>query len=64
MLVALLLPAVRIVRVVRFARILRSLRGVNLLRTLTSVNRAMFSLRATMHRRSGSRIRESTRRVT
>jgi len=60
MLVALLLPAVRIVRLLRFARVLYSLRGVNLLRTLTSVNRAMFSLRATMRRRGA--VRESANR--
>jgi len=40
--------------------VLYSLRGVNLLRTLTSVNRAMFSLRATMRRRGA--VRESANR--
>ena len=64
MLIALALPALRVVRVIRFARILRSLRGVNLVRTLTSVNRAMFSLRATMKRRGFTYIMVLTMFVT
>lgn len=49
--VALALPAARLARVVRVARLLRSLRGIRLLRTITALNRAIASLRATMQRR-------------
>ena len=48
---ALALPAVRVARLIRFVRVTRALRGVRLLRTLTSLNRAIASLRMTMRRR-------------
>jgi voltage-gated potassium channel len=64
MAIALVLPALRVVRLIRFARVLRSLRGVNLVRTLTSANRAMFSLRATMRRRGFAYIMALTMLVT
>lgn len=66
-LVSLLLPGLRIaraVRVSRVARVMRSLRGVRLLRTLTSMNRAMTSLRATMRRRGFSYVSALTLLVT
>ena len=53
-LLSLALPALRVARaarIVRVARAARSVRGVRLLRTLTSMNRAMSSLRMTMSRR-------------
>jgi voltage-gated potassium channel len=52
--VSLALPALRLaraVRLLRFGRGLRAFRGVRLLRTLTSFNRGMSSLRTTMRRR-------------
>ncbi len=65
--VSLVLPALRIARVIRVARIARvasSLRGVRLVRTLASLNRAMQSLRATMHRRGFGYVAALTLLVT
>ncbi len=50
-LVALVLPALRVFRVVRIVRPLAKLRGLQLVRVLTSLNRGMMSLRASMGRR-------------
>ncbi len=50
-LVALVLPALRVFRVVRVLRPLAKLRGLQLVRVLTSLNRGMMSLRASMGRR-------------
>jgi voltage-gated potassium channel len=49
--VALVLPALRVFRVVRIIRPLAKLRGLQLVRVLTSLNRGMGSLRASMGRR-------------
>ncbi len=49
--VALVLPALRVFRVVRVLRPLAKLRGLQLVRVLTSLNRGMGSLRASMGRR-------------
>lgn len=51
---SLMLPAIRVLRLARMLRVLRMARGVRgltLLRLLTSVNRGMRSLKATMSRR-------------
>jgi voltage-gated potassium channel len=48
---ALLAPAFRILRLARFARFARASRGVRLLRVVSSVNRGMNALGATMRRR-------------
>lgn len=66
-LVALALPAVRVLRAIRIARVARigsSVRGVRLVRTLTSLNRGMASLRATMRRRGFSYVSALTLLVT
>src|SRR5690348_8597344 len=66
-LVSLALPALRVARAIRIARVVRvsrlssSVRGVRLLRTLTSLNRAMTSLRATMRRRGFAYVSALTR---
>jgi voltage-gated potassium channel len=49
--ISLLLPAVRILRVFRFARALGAVRGVRLVALLTSVNRGMRALGTAMGRR-------------
>jgi voltage-gated potassium channel len=46
--ISLLLPAVRILRVFRFARALSAIRGVRLVGLLTSVNRGMRALGTAM----------------
>jgi voltage-gated potassium channel len=48
---ALLAPAFRILRLARFARVARASRGLRLLRVVSSVNRGMNALGATMRRR-------------
>lgn len=66
-LVSLVIPALRFARavhVVRLARIMRSMRGMRLAQTLTSMNRAMASLRATMRRRGFSYVSALTLLVT
>lgn len=69
-LVSLALPALRVARAIRIARVVRvsrlssSVRGVRLLRTLTSLNRAMTSLRATMRRRGFAYVSALTLLVT
>jgi voltage-gated potassium channel len=66
-LISLALPALRVVRTIRIAavaRIFRSIRGIRLVRTLTSINRAMASLRATMHRRGFAYVSVLTLLVT
>jgi len=49
--ISLLVPALRVIRVLRFARVFRSLRSLNLVKVITSLNRTMHSLNATMVRR-------------
>jgi voltage-gated potassium channel len=49
--ISLLIPAIRILRVFKMARVLRGLRGIRLLRIVSSLNRGMKSLGATMRRR-------------
>jgi voltage-gated potassium channel len=69
-LVSLALPALRVARAIRILRLARlsrvssSIRGVRLLRTLTSLNRAMTSLRATMRRRGFAYVSALTLLVT
>jgi voltage-gated potassium channel len=50
--ISLVIPALRVVRFVRFVRLLRGLRGVRLIRIVSSLNRGMRSLAATMQRRA------------
>jgi voltage-gated potassium channel len=50
--ISLVIPALRIFRIFRFLRLLRSLRGVRLVRIVSSLNRGMKSLGATMKRRA------------
>lgn len=64
---SLALPAVRIVRamrIARVARVARAVRGVRLMRTLTSINRAMTSVRRTMRRRGAGYVAALTLVVT
>jgi voltage-gated potassium channel len=64
---SLAVPALRITRVARvwrFFRVARAARGVRLLRTITSVNRAIASLRATMGRRGFGYVSATTCVVT
>lgn len=52
--ISLLIPALRVVRIARFARLFqlaRTARGLRLLRVVTSLNRSMKALGATMRRR-------------
>jgi voltage-gated potassium channel len=66
-LLSLALPALRVARaarVLRLGRLARSARGVRLLRTMTSLNRAMASLRATMRRRGFAYVAVLTALVT
>lgn len=48
---ALLAPALRILRIARFARVFKASRGLRLLRVVSSVNRGMNALGASMRRR-------------
>lgn len=48
---ALVIPAVRVLRAVRFVRVLRAARGVRLVRILTALNRGMRAVGRTMRRR-------------
>ena len=50
--ISLFIPALRIFRIFRFIRLLRGLRGIRLFRIISSVNRSMKSLAATMQRRA------------
>jgi voltage-gated potassium channel len=50
--VSLIIPALRIFRIFRFIRLLRGLRGIRLIRIVSSLNRGMKSLGATMKRRA------------
>ncbi len=49
--ISLIVPALRVFRAVRVFRLLRGLRGVRLLRVVSSLNRSIKSLGATMQRR-------------
>jgi voltage-gated potassium channel len=65
--VSLAVPALRIARLARlwrFVRAARALRGVRLLRTITSLNRAIASLRMTMGRRGFGYVCATTLVVT
>lgn len=50
--ISLLVPALRVLRAFRFVRVLRGLRGIRLIRIVSSLNRSMHSLAATMQRRA------------
>lgn len=50
--ISLVIPALRIFRVFRFFRLIRGLRGVRLFRIITSFNRSLNSLGATMQKRA------------
>jgi voltage-gated potassium channel len=50
--VSLIIPALRVFRIFRFVRLLRGLRGIRLVRVVSSLNRSMKGLAATMRRRS------------
>jgi voltage-gated potassium channel len=50
--ISLLIPALRIFRIFRIVRLLRGLRGIRLVRIVSSLNRGMKSLGATMKRRA------------
>jgi voltage-gated potassium channel len=50
--ISLLIPALRVFRIFRFVRLLRGLRGIRLVRIVSSLNRTMHSLGATMKRRA------------
>jgi voltage-gated potassium channel len=50
--ISLVIPALRVLRIVRFVRLLRVTRGVRLFRIVSSINRSMKSLAATMRRRA------------
>lgn len=66
-LISLALPALRFARLVRVARIARfggSAPGIRLLRTVTSLNRALGSLRTTMRRRGFGYVMAMTLLVT
>ncbi len=49
--VSLIIPALRVLRIFRLVRILRGLRGIRLIRIVSSLNRSMKGLGATMRRR-------------
>ncbi len=49
--ISLIIPALRVVRFFRFARLIRGLRSVRLIKVVSSLNRSMGSLNATMKRR-------------
>ena len=50
--ISLIIPALRVVRVVRFVRVIKGLRGIRLVKIVSSLNRGMKSLGATMKRRA------------
>jgi voltage-gated potassium channel len=50
--ISLIIPALRVFRVFRIIRVLRGLRGIRLVRIVSSMNRGMKSLGATMKRRA------------
>jgi voltage-gated potassium channel len=50
--ISLLVPALRVFRIFRFVRLLRGLKGIRLVRIVSSLNRGMNSLGATMKRRA------------
>ena len=50
--ISLLIPALRVFRFFRFVRLLRGLKGIRLVRVVSSLNRSMNSLAATMKRRA------------
>ncbi len=50
--ISLVIPALRIFRIFRVVRLLRGLRGIRLVRIVSSLNRGMKSLGATMKRRA------------
>ncbi|MEO7802088.1 MAG: ion transporter [Ginsengibacter sp.] len=50
--ISLLVPALRVFRIFRFVRLLRGLKGIRLVRIVSSLNRGMKSLGATMKRRA------------
>jgi len=50
--ISLIIPAIRVFRIFRFFRLLRGLRGIRLVRIVSSLNRTMKSLGATMKRRA------------
>ena len=50
--ISLLIPALRVFRIFRVVRLLRGLRGIRLVRIVSSLNRGMKSLGATMQRRA------------
>lgn len=50
--ISLLIPALRVFRIFRFVRLLRGIRGIRLFRVVSSINRSMNSLAATMRRRA------------
>lgn len=49
--ISLIIPALRVFRIFRIVRLLRGLRGIRLMRIVSSLNRSMRSLGATMKRR-------------
>ncbi len=49
--ISLIIPALRVVRFFRIARLIRGLRSVRLIKVVSSLNRSMGSLNATMKRR-------------
>ena len=49
--ISLVIPALRVFRIFRFFRVVRGLRGIRLVRVLSSLNRSMKGLTATMQRR-------------
>lgn len=50
--ISLVIPALRVFRIFRVVRLLRGLRGIRLIRIVSSLNRSMNSLAATMKRRA------------
>ena len=50
--ISLVIPALRVFRIFRIIRVLRGLRGIRLVRIVSSMNRGMKSLGATMKRRA------------
>lgn len=49
--VSLIIPGLRFIRILRFARLLKVFRGTRLIKVISSLNRSMKSLNATMQRR-------------
>ncbi|MBA2248816.1 MAG: ion transporter [Chitinophagaceae bacterium] len=50
--ISLLIPALRIFRIFRFIKLLQGVRSISIVRIVSSLNRSMKSLRATMKRRA------------